>query len=139
MHIPRFAAQNQDFVPFEGGYDTDTPPLQLPPSMVRRSQNFEIPVSGKGYKRLTGYERVDGRSKPSEAIYAILAATITGIYAAGNTLTGATSGATATIAMSAASASYFVITKVTGTFQAGENLQIGGVTVAVANSQPLLQ
>lgn len=126
---PQFPPHKTDFIPFAGGYDTDTPPLLVKAGTVRRAQNYEIAING-GYKRLTGYERIDGRTKPSDAAYAVLNATITGAYVVGNTLTGLTSGATGVIA--AATATYFVITKAVGTFQAAESLQIGGVTIATA-------
>jgi hypothetical protein len=82
-----------------------------------------------------GYERFDGRSKPSDAAYYIVAATITGSYAVGNTLTGVTSAATGVIV--AATTTYFVLTKVVGAFVSGENLQIAAVTIAVAAADGL--
>jgi hypothetical protein len=127
---PQFAPKKNDFIQFDGGLDQETPPVLIPPGFLRQAQNYEGGVNG-GYKVVTGYERFDGRAKPSDATYAILNATITGAYAVGNTLTGVTSGATGVIAMVAAS-TYFVLTKVTGTFVVGENLQITAVTVAVS-------
>ncbi|MGE5524346.1 MAG: hypothetical protein ACM3SS_11570, partial [Rhodospirillaceae bacterium] len=131
MKTPQFTPTQHEFVPFEGGLDTMTPPLRIPPGYVRAAQNYEVSVNG-GYSRIVGYERYDGQPKPSDAAYAILTATITGSYAVGNTLTGATSAATGVII--AATATYFVLTKVTGTFQAAEDLQISAVTVATADS-----
>jgi hypothetical protein len=114
-----------------GGLDLMTPPFQLPPGFCRAAQNFECSLYG-GYRRIAGYERFDGRLKPSDAQYAVLSATITGASAVGNTLNGATSGATGTII--ALPGGSYVLTQVVGTFQGGENLNIGGGTIAVSTS-----
>lgn len=114
-----------------GGLDLMTPPFQLAPGFCRAAQNFESSLYG-GYRRIAGYERFDGQAKPSAASYAIITATITGSPAVGNTLTGATSGATGTII--ALPGSSFVITQVVGTFQNAENLNVGGPTIAVSTS-----
>jgi len=101
----------------------------LGPGYVREAQNWECGITG-GYTQSEGYERFDGQPKPSAAQYSILPVTITGSYALGDTLTGATSLATGVII--AATATYFVLTKVTGTFQA-EAVQISAVTIATAS------
>jgi hypothetical protein len=77
-----------------------------------------------------GYERYDGRTKPSDAVYYMLSATITGSAAAGDTLTGVTSAATGVIIV--VTAAHFVLTKVVGTFQNGETLNISGSPVATS-------
>lgn len=133
--IPKFPPVDYDYIEFDGGLDVDTPALQLEKTYCRKAQNYELGVTG-GYRRIAGYERVDGRPAPSDAAYAILNATITGVWAVGNTLTGVTSGATGVIA--AATAEYFVLTKTAGTFQAGEDLQIAAVTVAVAGGAQIV-
>lgn len=117
-----------------GGLDVMTPPFQLKPGLCRAAQNFECSIYG-GYRRIAGYERVDGQSKPSDATYTILAATsITG-GAVGNTLHGATSAATGTII--ALPGTSFVLTQVSGTFVSGENLNVGAGTIAVASAAPV--
>ena len=120
------------FFPFNGGLDQVTPPIEMSNGSLRSCSNVEIGING-GYARVGGYERFDGRPKPSDAVYHLISATITGSYSTGDTLTGATSGATGVICTTGV-ASTFVLTKVTGTFQSGENLQISAVTVAVATS-----
>ena len=113
---------------FAGGLDSVTPPFSLAPGFCRAAQNFECSIFG-GYRRIPGYERFDGRTKPSDATYAIVAATsITG-GAVGNTLTGSTSGATGQII--AITGTYFVVTLTVGTYQA-ENLNVGAGTIAVS-------
>lgn len=129
--IPKFPDIKLDPIKFDGGLDVVTPPLELGSGYLRMAQNYEVGVNG-GYTSLTGYERFDGRAKPSAASYAILNVTITGAYAVGNTVTGVTSGATGVIA--AATATYFVLTKVTGTFHAvSETLNIGGLPIATTS------
>lgn len=120
------------FFEFIGGLDLVTPPIRMSNGSLRSGSNVEIGING-GYTRIAGYERFDGRAKPSDAVYHTLSATITGSYSTGDTLTGATSGATGVICTTGVD-STFVLTKVTGTFQSGENLQISAVTVAVATS-----
>lgn len=122
---------HSEYWAFQGGVDQVTPPLTMPIGHCRDALNFEANING-GYTRIKGYERRDGRPSPSAQTYQIVNATVTGGFAVGNTLTGATSGATGTIL--AGVSTYFVLGKVTGTFQVGENLQIAAVTVAVATS-----
>ena len=119
-----------DYIPMVGGLDITTPPYQRKPGLCRSAQNFEQTING-GYRRIAGYERYDGRPAPSDASYAIITATITGSPVVGNTLTGA-AGATGVIIALPGGA--FVLTKVSGTFVDGENLNVGGPTIAVATS-----
>jgi hypothetical protein len=130
MAQPQFQPAKTDTILFDGGLDVETPALQIKAAFLRNAQNYECGISG-GYRRINGYERFDGQASPSDAAYYVLNATITGSYVVGDTLTGATSGATGVIAD--ATASYFVLTQVAGTFQDAENLQISAVTVAVAS------
>jgi hypothetical protein len=132
MKTPTFAPVKLSPVKFDGGLDVVTPPLELPPGFVRSALNYEVGING-GYSPIVGYERSDGRPKPSDASYAIIGATITGAYAVGNTVTGLTSGATGVIA--AATATSFILTKRNATaFQNPESLQIGGITIATSTS-----
>lgn len=120
-----------DYIPMIGGLDITTPPYQRKPGVCRSAQNFEQTIYG-GYRRIAGYEIFDGRPAPSDASYSIITATITGSASVGDTLTGATSTATGVIVALPGGA--FVITKVAGTFQSGENLNVGGPTIAVSTS-----
>jgi hypothetical protein len=134
MRLPAVEVVPQ-FVAFNGGYDTVTPPLALPPSFAREAQNFEQDING-GFTRIAGYERVDGRAKPSDATYAILPMSTLGTYLTNGsvTVTGATSGATGVVigSSSTAGAVYLVLTKTTGTFQAESLTAGGGVTSGAA-------
>lgn len=132
------------FIPFEGGYDNETPPWEVPPGYVRDAQNYEIGVHG-GYQDVQGYERFDGRPKPSEQTYSILEVTITGTFSVDDTVTGAMSAATAKVLRVVDSGhadysdtTYLVVSRVSGTFQVGENLEVSSVaqgTVAATARQ----
>lgn len=130
MKTPSFPNSKLDYLVFSGGLDDSTPPLEIPSGYARRAQNYECGIND-GYSSISGYERFDGRTKPSDSTYSILNATITASYAVGNTLTGVTSGATAVIA--GATATYFIVTKVVGNFHAvSETLNISGSPVATS-------
>lgn len=126
MRIP---SVQQRYWSFNGGLDQVSPPIQKSPGFARAALNFECNVLG-GYSRVKGYECFDGQASPSDAQYHILSATITGSPVVGNTLTGSTSAASGKII--AIAETYFVLTKVSGTYSAGENLNVGGPTIAVA-------
>lgn len=115
------------FVPFRGGLDMVTPPIEVPIGFLRESQNFEVGVNG-GYDTIQGYERFDGRPKPSLAQYAILPVTITGTISAGDVITGASSAETAVVI--AVSDEYLVITSYSGEFDSGEVINVMAAPVA---------
>lgn len=121
------------YIKLAGGLDQTTSPYEQAPGLARTAQNFEAVLTG-GYATVAGYERYDGRAKPSDAAYSIVLATITGSAAVGNTVTGVTSSATGVII--ALPGNGFVLTKVSGTFVSGEALQIAAVTVATSTSGP---
>jgi len=112
------------FIPFAGGLDTDTPAISKRDGTCREAQNFECSING-GYSRVAGYERFDGQAAPSDAAYAVLGVTVTGSFAVGNTITGVDSTATGVIVAVPDSTS-LVITKITGTFNSSEVLNVGG-------------
>ncbi len=115
---------------FRGGMDQVSPSISVNPGRCRTASNMEVGSQG-GLSVTQGYERFDGRPSPSGAAYSILPVTITGSYAVGNTITGATSAATGVII--AATSTYFVITKVVGTFVA-EVINITGSPVATSSA-----
>lgn len=123
-----------DFIRFEGGLNLVSPPLSMPPGMLRETQNYEIGAFG-GYKRIDGYERFDGRPSPSAAVYTLLACTITGSFTSGQTITGLTSGATGVVIASEAAA--VIYTKKTGAFISGEAIQVAAVTQATSTATPV--
>ena len=108
-----------------------TPPIALASGKVFDAQNYEPEVSG-GYSRIDGYERYDGRTKPSSAGYWLLSANITGTVAVGNTITGLTSSATGKVL--AIVGTTLVLGRVTGAFVSAEALQVSAVTQATSTS-----
>jgi hypothetical protein len=134
--------QQTSFFPLGGGLDMITPAIALPPGKVIAALNYEPDAAG--YRRVGGFERFDGRTKPSEAGYWELDFdTGTAAFLAGNTITGATSAATGVVLADATvtsgsygggnAAGYVGLGAVSGTFVDGENLRVGGVTRAHAD------
>jgi hypothetical protein len=117
-----------DYFALKGGLNLTAPPLTMPPGFAIEALNFECDING-GYSRTYGYERVDGRSKPSDAVFYTIPCSTSGTWALGDTVTGADSGATATYL--ATSSQGLIVTKVTGTFQA-EVLNAGAGTATGA-------
>ncbi|MDE1943469.1 MAG: hypothetical protein KGI47_10070 [Betaproteobacteria bacterium] len=113
--------------PFVGGLDLKTPALQLPPGCCIQAQNFERDING-GYRRMYGYERFDGRAQPHLGIYYNLECTLTGAVAAGNIVTGATSGATGVV-LQVNGTTEIIVTDVAGTFTVGETLNVSASPV----------
>ena len=118
-----------------GGLDLVTPSLMIKPGMLLEGMNYEPSLYG-GYRQVDGYERYDGRASPSAASYYLIGCTITGTIVAGNTITGNTSGATATVIQ--VNASELVLTKITGIFVTGEAIKVLGVTQATSTSGSFL-
>lgn len=115
------------YIKLKGGLDLVSPSLQIPPGMCIDASNFVPEISG-GYKRIGGYERFDGRSKPSEASYWILGVSTTAGMVVGSTLTGASSGETARVLL-VVDATHVVTGRNSGSFTIGETVT-GGATVA---------
>lgn len=118
-----------DFWPFAGGWDIETPGLTIPPGPLRETENFEADING-GYTRIHGYERFDGRPQPSAQLYFSIPATVTGSPVFGDTITGATSGATAVVLQTGTDR--FYVGKVVGSFVAAETLNVGGSPVGTS-------
>lgn len=129
------------FYPLYGGLDLVTPPIATPQGRAVAGVNYEADI--RGYLRFVGMERYDGRPEPHDQGYWMLTfSTGTAAITAGQTVTGATSGATG-IALYAATvetgsygggnaAGYLILTQVAGTFATFENLQVSAVTKSVA-------
>lgn len=136
MPIPKMPPTQTEAFLLKGGLDLISPALAISPGACRDSLNFECNILG-GYSRIAGYERFDGRPSPSDQTYWSFPATISGTLAAGNTITGATSGATGVVCLidttTLPGTTYIAFTKLTGSFlSGGENLKVGGAVVAHA-------
>jgi hypothetical protein len=103
-----------DAVPVRPGMDVTIAPMFAKPGTAALAYNYEYAVRG-GADRVKGIEPFDGRPAPSAAVYQYLqcAATISNVIP-GDTLTGATSGATGQVIY--VSGAFVALTKVTGTF-----------------------
>jgi len=134
--------QQTAFFSLQGGLDLVTPAIQTPSGRMIAGYNYE--PGPRGYKRVDGYERYDGRPEPQNATYYLLNFDAgTAAITEGQTVTGATSGATGKALIDAVvssgsygggnAAGYLILDLVTGTFQDNENLQVSAVTKSVAN------
>ena len=126
-----------DFIPFNFGLDQVTPSNQTAPGSLRSCRNYEINING-GYTGIRGYERFDGHSPPSDAIYYRLDVTITGSFSVGDIVTDAGSGAFGTVlavnTSYSASQFFLILGRVTGTFVSGNTLKVGAPVEGVADS-----
>jgi len=132
----KLAEPKFDYLKFTGGYDTETKPWNAKGGKLRESQNYEMSINDQGYTDIEGYEIFDGNPAPSSAPYFILDVTITGEFSVGDTITQLTSGATAVVlqVVTSETPNYLVITKVTGTFDATNDLQVSASTEGTASS-----
>lgn len=101
---------NSDRFLLRGGVDLISPSEAVPPGFAISAVN--VIATAEGYQRAPGYERLDGRPKPSQVAvgYLPFSSGSTEIVA-GNTITGGTSGSTA-VALATATLS-------TGTYGGG--------------------
>jgi hypothetical protein len=134
--------QRPDTYLLHGGLNLITPLVGVPNGMAIGGLNYE--PEARGYRRIGGYERFNGRPQPSLATYWVLKfdAGSTAIVA-GNAVTGGTSGATATVLLDAEvtsgdwgtsdAAGFLVVTNLVGVFQDNEDIEVSAATVAVAD------
>lgn len=132
MAKKRASAQTDTkYYPLAGGLDIVTPALSVDPGFALAMVNYEPWFNG-GYRRIDGYERCDGRPKPSDAMYTAFNVSSAAGYVLGQVLVDATSGATGKIVgidtTAVPGTSTVGVTMVTGTFAIGDSLG-GGVTI----------
>jgi len=122
-----------DWVELKGGWDQVTPRLSLPAGWLRDVNNFECAPTG-GYTRIPGYERFDGRPKPSAATYTLVqVVTFVNEPALGDVVTQAGSGATGVVIVVVGASNYFIVTKVTGVFDDSNVITTPGpITIGTA-------
>ncbi len=135
MRQPSLPQPRTEFIRFNGGLDTETPRWEVQPGFLKESQNFEIGING-GYIDIQGYERFDGQDSPSDAIYGILEVTISGEFSVGDDITQQVSGATAEVVavVSSETPNYLVLTKITGTFDSSNDLEVSASVEGTAVS-----
>jgi hypothetical protein len=120
-----------DLVQFEGGLDQVTPTLRLKAGVPHEAINYECNVLG-GFSRIAGYERIDGRTKPSSATYSIVQVeSFVTVPVVGQTLTGATTATTGVII--AVADDYVVLTLIVGAgFSTTEIVKVGATVIGQA-------
>jgi len=138
MKLPKlpFLKHQSDFVSFTGGLDISTPPALVPSGYIRNSQNFEEDIIG-GYQTITGFERFNGMTSPSNGQYSFLNYSSAGTVAIGNTITGATSGATAVVIAFTSTA--FIVTKTTGVWVDENTTTLGAHITSIVNGETASQ
>ena len=111
-----------------GGMDIVGSPIFAKPGRTRLTYNYEYSTKG-GVDRLRGIEPFDGQPSPSSAVYTYLkcTATIAGINL-GDVVDGGTSAASGTVIY--LSGAYIALTRVTGAFVDGEDLEVSAVVKA---------
>jgi len=125
------------YFPLQGGLDLVTNPIDIPPGRLIAAKNYEIDPNQKGYTRIRGYERDDGRGLPSEASYWILSFTTggTGELEVGAVINCPTSGMTGVVVevvlesgswAGGDAAGYAVLYDVTGSCSAAETVAFIG-------------
>lgn len=133
------ARTRTQYFPFIGGLDVVTPALSINPGAALTMVNFEPWYNG-GYRRIDGFERFDGRPKPSAATFiGFNIDTVAGL-SLGDTVTGDTSGATGVVCGiydddGSFGSDVLAVTKVTGTFQNGETLNTSAYTIGSAPTE----
>ena len=115
-----------EYFPLGGGLDVVTPALSIPAGRAIALVNFE-PWYNDGYRRIDGFERFDGRPRPHLQTYIGFDLVDSTGLTTGTVLTGDTSGATGTVI--GISGNSVGVTKVTGTFVAGEDLNTAAYTI----------
>lgn len=119
LQLPRVQTLTEFFA-FTGGLDQTTVAVNVPPGRLFACQNYEPDING-GYRRVGGYERFDGRSRPSDASYTPVACTLTTTPATGASLViGA-----ATCLFVEAITGGMVVTNISGTIPAATAIMDG--------------
>lgn len=127
MSLPRVLTKT---IALGGGLDLETPPIAVKEGFALEANNIEPNLNG-GYRKMLGYERVDGRAAPSDAILYTLEVDDASLETVDTTTTGGTSGATARIIAIDTTNNILGLTALTGNFASGETLTGGAVTQGV--------
>jgi len=111
-----------------GGLNLVTPAMAIPGGMVLNGLNYEADASG--YTSLEGYERFDGRLAPSDAEYWSMPVQLSSGVSVGDTVTGATSGASAIVLFDAdIAADRLVLAELNGEFEDNEEIKVGASVI----------
>lgn len=122
-----------DYFAFAGGINEVTPAIAVPAGQLLFSQNYEPDING-GYRLSAGYERFDGRPRPSEATYQPIACTLSTTPAVGDTIViGA-----ATCRFAAVVTGGILVTAISGTIPASTSMTVSAVPIGTTASDTAL-
>jgi len=124
------------------GLNTEDPQHLMNAGELVEGKNVFVAVRS-GFTTTDGYERYDGRAKPSDAsFWTLYFDTGSEEIAVDSVVTGATSGATGVVVVVGvvvtgfyaigSAEGYLILSAVSGTFQSGENLQVAAATKCVS-------
>jgi hypothetical protein len=136
----RKAVTRTQYYPLTGGLDVVTPSLRVKPGVALAMWNFEPWYQG-GYRRISGYERFDGRPKPSDATFTGFDIDTVAGLSLGDTVTGDTSSTTGVVCGiwdddGTYGSDAIAVTKVSGAGFQEEDLNTGAYTIT---STPILR
>lgn len=124
-----------EYFPLGGGLDLVSPQIEMSPGRALAALNYEVSNTG-GYSRVDGFERFDGRNRPSDATYRKLGGTGLSVVPYGTEILGLTSNATGIAIYS--DSSTLIVAELIGAFVPGETLRIdtGPIGVNDLGSSP---
>lgn len=129
MNLPSVKTKT---IRLEGGLDLETPPISMKEGFALEANNIECNLNG-GYRKMTGYERLDGREKPSDAVMHTILVDDASLESADTDITGSLSGATARVIAIDTDENLIGVTALIGDFVENDVLD-GGATVQEAQS-----
>jgi hypothetical protein len=129
--IPRCDVKTE-YIKLDSGLDLESPALAIYPGSAIMAYNYECSSLG-GYRRIDGYERYDGRARPSDATYIHLDVSLIYTVSVGDIITGVLSGATGVV--SYVTDDELAVTAVVGTFTL-ESISRSSITVGTITQTP---
>lgn len=115
-----------------GGLDLESPQIAIKEGFAFEADNFEPNLMG-GYRKMLGYERLDGRPSPSEQIYYTMSVDDSTLESIDTNITGSLSGATARIVIKDDNLNLLGVTNLVGSFVV-DDILLGGSEVTVPQS-----
>ncbi len=123
-----------DYTPLEGGLDLDSSAMSVKAGRMLICQNFEQVFGKQGYRKIDGYERMDGRPEPHKATYYVqrfdqgsaiinVGDTVTGASASGKVLFVELESGT----WSGTAAGRLILGSMSGLFVDNENILVGSL------------
>ena len=131
-----------DYASLTGGLDQSSSALSIKPGRLTACLNMEEVFGRQGYSFIKGYERFDGRTRPSQAEYAVQPFDTGSVaIAAGDTVTNATTATALVVSVTLTSGSWaggdaagtLLLTTRTSSWADNDPIRVGGVQRALAN------